>query len=390
MRKENVEEKQLTQFAWAIIGPGAIAHRFAEAIQLLPNTYLHAVCGRQAERTARFAVDWASDGRAPRVLSHIDDLLNDARIDGVYIATPHAFHGEMVQHCLAAGKPVLCEKPLAPNKAQAEALVALSRERKVFLMEALWTRFLPIYEVVANWLATDAIGKVHGIQSSFCFHPEYDPQGRLFNPALAGGSLLDIGVYNVAMTRWILEVALGRCPGPLAIHAHGVLAPTGVDQRVACTINFPGGVSSQFICAFDTCADNALSIFGERGSICLPHHFWEATQAILHIHDKRPLHNCSERSKFGSRSAPVRLYSEHRRAEIRTRSKLCRGLDNPPQEVHAPMRINGFEGEVEEAMRCIRGGLVESQRMPHAETLAIIAYLDEIRNQLGVRYPFEA
>ena len=348
MREENVEEKQLTQFAWAIIGPGAIAHRFAEAIQLLPNTYLHAVCGRQAERTARFAADWASDGRAPRVLSHIDDLLNDARIDGVYIATPHAFHGEMVQHCLAAGKPVLCEKPLVPNQAQAEALVALSRERKVFLMEALWTRFLPIYEVVAKWLTSDAIGKVHGIQSSFCFHPDYDPNGRLYNPALAGGSLLDIGVYNVAMTRWILEVALGRCPEPLAIHAHGVLAPTGVDQRVFCNIAFPEGVSSQFICAFDTCADNALRIFGERGSICLPHHFWEATQAILHIHD------------------------------------------NPPQEVHAPMRINGFEGEVEEAMRCIRAGLVESPRMPHAETLAIIACLDEIRCQLGVRYPFEA
>ena len=215
-------------------------------------------------------------------------------------------------------------------------------------MEALWTRFLPIYEVVANWLATDAIGKVHGIQSSFCFHPEYDPQGRLYNPALAGGSLLDIGVYNVAMTRWILEVALGRCPEPLAIHAHGVLAPTGVDQRVFCNIAFPEGVSSQFICAFDTRADNSLRIFGERGSICLPHHFWEATQAILHIHD------------------------------------------NPPQEVHAPMRINGFEGEVEEAMRCIRAGLVESPRMPHAETLAIIACLDEIRDRLGVRYPFEA
>lgn len=338
----------MTQFAWAIIGPGAIAHRFAEAIRYLPNTYLHAVCGRQLERTASFAAYWASEGKEPYALSQVDDLLNDARIDAVYIATPHTFHGEMVQRCLAAGKPVLCEKPLVPNQTQAHALVTLSRERGVFLMEALWTRFLPIYELVGKWLANGAIGKVRGIQSSFCFHPEYDSQSRLYNPALAGGSLLDIGVYNVAMTRWILEMALGRCPDPLAIHAHGILAPTGVDQRVFCNIAFPEGVSSQFICAFDTRADNSLRIFGERGSICLPHNFWEATHAILQIHD------------------------------------------NAPQEVHAPLRINGFEGEIEEAMRCIRAGLIESPRMPHAETLAIIACLDEIRCQLGVRYPFEA
>jgi predicted dehydrogenase len=342
----------MADFAWAIIGPGAIAQRFAEAVHQLPGTYLHAVLGRHQERAASFAAQWANSGMtplvAPIVASDLDALLADTRIDGIYIATPHANHGEMVQRCLAAGKPVLCEKPLVPNLAQAQALVTLSRQHQVFLMEALWTRFLPIYGIVAEWLQSQAIGKVHGIQSSFCFTSDYDPQSRLYHPALAGGSLLDIGIYNVAITRWVLEMALGRCPDADALRADGVLAPTGVDQRVSGSIFFPEGVTSQFICALDTSADNALRIFGERGTICLPHNFWEATEAIL-----------------------------QRNGEV-------------PQTVQAPHRINGFEGEIEETMRCIHAGLIESPHMPHSETLAIISWLDEFRRQLGVRYPFEA
>ena len=337
----------MADFAWAIIGPGAIAQRFAEAVDQLPGTYLHAVFGRHPERATSFAAQWASAGVTPLVASDIDALLADTRIDGIYVATPHASHGEMVQRCLAAGKPVLCEKPLVPNLAQAQKLVALSRQHQVFLMEALWTRFLPIYGVVAEWLQTQAIGKVHGIQSSFCFTSDYDPHCRLYNPALAGGSLLDIGIYNVAMTRWVLEMALGRCPDALSMCADGVLALSGVDQRVAGSIFFPEGLTSQFICALDSSADNALRIFGERGSICLPHNFWEATNAILQIDGAAP------------------------------------------QAAHAPLRINGFEGEVEAAMRCIRAGLIESPQMPHSETLAIISWLDEFRRQLGVSYPFE-
>ena len=123
---------------------------------------------------------------------------------------------------------------------------------------------------------------------------------------------------------------------------------TGVDQRAAATMVFGNGVVSQFVCAFDGVADNALRIFGSEGTICLPHNFWEATQASL---------------------TP---------------------RDGPVQQAQAPFRINGFEGEIEEAMRCVRAGLVQSPRMPHAESLAIVECLDEFRRQLGVRYPFES
>ena len=190
--------------------------------------------------------------------------------------------------------------------------------------------------------------RVNAIQSSFCFPVPYDPNSRLFSAALAGGALLDIGIYNVAMTRWVLEAALGACPAPVSLRAEGVLAPTGVDQRVAATIAFPGGVVSQFVCGFDCQADNALRIFGDAGCISVPQRFWEATEAVL------------------SRS------------------------QEPPQVVNAPLRINGFEEEIEETIRCVRAGLTESPRMPHAETLAIVGWLDDLRRQLGVRYPFES
>jgi len=339
----------MSDFAWALIGPGRIAHRFADAVHRLPGTCLRSVLGRDATRAAEFARHWNRAGKhPPRVEPTLAALLGDAAIDAVYVATPHAVHGELIRRCIEAGKPVLCEKPLVPTLSVARELVTLAQDRRVFLMEALWTRFLPIYAQVGDWLRSGAIGQVNAIQSSFCFPVSYDPNSRLFNAALAGGTLLDIGIYNVAMTRWVLEAALGACPDPVGLRAEGVLAPTGVDQRVAATIAFPGGVVSQFVCGFDCQADNALRIFGDAGCISVPQRFWEATEAVL----SRP--------------------------------------NEQPQAVHAPLRFNGFEEEIEETIRCVRAGLTESPWMPHAETLAIVGWLDELRHQLGVRYPFES
>jgi predicted dehydrogenase len=337
-----------TTFAWALIGPGRIARRFEEAVAAMPGTKLHAVLGRDATRAANFAAACATaEGAGPVVARSFDDLLADSSIDGVYVATPHAQHGEWVRRCLDAGKPVLCEKPLVPNHSQGLALVDLARERRLFLMEALWTRFLPIYSVVAEWLRDQAIGELRGMQSSFCFPAPFDPAGRLYDPALAGGALLDLGVYNLAVTRWVLQTARGACPEPSSIDARGVLATTGVDRRVSATLHFPCGFDSQFICGLDGVADNALTILGERGVIRLPTRFWQATTALL----QRP--------------------------------------GEPDQLVEHPFRINGFEYEIEEAQRCVRAGLIESPRMTHDDTLATLSWMDAIRRQIGVSYPFE-
>jgi predicted dehydrogenase len=339
----------LAEFAWGLIGPGAIAHQWAEAVQGLPGMHLRSVHGRHSARTADFAQRWTRPGRpAPLVVGLADAMLADPLVDAIYIATPHSHHGDFVRRCLQAGKPVLCEKPLVPTQAQAAELVALSRQKGVFLMEALWTRFLPAYAQVRHWLQAGAIGAVQGIQSTFCFSVPFDAHSRLFDPALAGGTLLDIGIYNLAMTRWVLEIMHGACPQPLSLQASGVLAATGVDQRVAASLCFPGGVVSQFVCAFDSVADNSLRVLGSQGCISVPAPFWGATEAQL----QRP--------------------------------------DEDLVRVAAPHAINGFEGEIAETVRCVRAGLFESPQMPHSETLALLGWTDELRRQLGVRYPFEA
>lgn len=340
--------KDREKFEWAIIGPGAIARRFAAALPHVQDAGLRSVHGRDPARTAAFAAACRdARGMPPIVARDLADILEDPLVDAVYVATPHAMHGESVRRCLAAGKPVLCEKPLVPTLAEGAAIVELAARHNVFLMEALWTRYLPVYQAVADWLRSGAIGRVSSIRSSFCFEAPYDPDGRLYNPVLAGGALLDLGVYNVSMTRWVVQQSTGTCPEPVSIEASARFAPTGVDQRVSATLEFTGGLKSEFECGLDHGAENSLEIRGERGLVKLPSRFWEATIAQL----QRP--------------------------------------DEPTRQVASPFRCNGFEYEIEEAQRCIRAGLLESPRMTHADSLAALRWMDEIRRIIGLRYPFE-
>ena len=339
-------------FGWAVIGPGKIARRFAHAVGSLPASRLVAVHGRDAARAAAFAAwshaEWpAADAVAPYASTDLAAVLADPAVDAVYVATPHAQHGAPVRAALLAGKPVLCEKPLVPNRAAGEALVALARERGVFLMEAVWTRFLPAYAVLRGWLREQAVGPLRAIESTFCFPAAFEPASRLFDPALAGGALLDIGIYNLTATRWALEQALGTVPALERLDVQGRLAPTGVDLRVHGQLGFAGGVVAQFVCGLDLSSPNTLLIHGEGGTISVPLNFWMGQQVALQRHGQ------------------------------------------PAQVVDAPWRINGFEGEIEEAEACIRAGRVESPSMTHAETLEILGWMDRIRGELGVRYPFE-
>lgn len=323
---------------WGLIGPGAIAQQFAQAAAALDTTVLVAVHGRDAARCQAFVQQHAPHAS---VHSELHALLVDPQIDMVYIATPHSAHADAVRQALLAGKGVLCEKPLAPTAAQARSLITLAQERGVFLMEALWSRFLPSWQQARAWLAADLIGAPQAMQSSFCFDVAFDTHSRLFNPALAGGALLDIGVYNLSASQWLMQRE------PLAFHVDGVLASTGVEQRVAVTLDYGGGLVSQFVCAFDGVADNCLRVFGARGHIELGHNFWQATEATLVRPEQAPLH------------------------------------------VPCPFRINGFEYQIEHAQQCWRAGAVQSPVIPHQDSLAVVTLIDAMRQRLGVRYPFE-
>jgi predicted dehydrogenase len=163
--------------------------------------------------------------------------------------------------------------------------------------------------------------------------------------ALPGARLAAVWGRDPTFSRAFAE--RGACPDALDIQASGLLAPSGVDQRVSASLRFPGGVTAQFVCAFDTVAGNSLHIFGGRGAICVPETFWEGRRAQL----------------------------------------LRPGL--PTLTVETPLRINGFEEEIEDAQRCVRAGLLQSPRMPHAESLALARDLEHMRRQLGVAYPFD-
>ncbi len=328
-------------FRWAVIGPGGIAHQFAAALAAVPGARLAAVLARDTVKGQAFAAQWQREGEAPaRVSTALPELLVDASVNAVYIATPHSHHGEYIRAALEAGKAVLCEKPLVTTRTEGQALVDLAREKGVFLMEALWTRFLPAYDIAGRWLREGAIGELRAMQSSFCFPAAYDPQHRLWNPALAGGALWDIGIYNLAVTRWVLQqMNDGACPEPVAIDVQARLAPSGVDAAVNVSLHFPGGVTSQFRCGFDAVSANAFEVLGSQGALRFPQGFSYAQVVELDAHR------------------------------------------SPARRVEAPFVLNGFEGEIAEVQACVRAGLVESPRMPHAETLALLAWMDAIRAQ---------
>ena len=330
------------EFGWAVVGPGNIARRFAGALRGIDGARLAAVIGRDAARADAFARTWQHGSAAPFVSTDLAAALARPDVHAVYVATPHPFHADPVRASLAAGKPVLCEKPMTVNATGTRALIELARHRRVFLMEAVWTRFLPVYATVQQWLRDGQIGAVRAMQSSFCLNRPFKPGDRRYAAALGGGTLLDIGLYNITVSR----MALPGVPVQ-GFDIRAVLGDEAVDVQTAVTLDFGDGRSSQFNCGFFGNGDNSFRILGEAGHITVHAGFWEATAATLQRDGQEP------------------------------------------QTAHAPFRVNGFEYEIEEAMRCIRAGLVESPALSHAESLASVELIDAMRARIGVRYPFE-
>ncbi|MDX1741328.1 MAG: Gfo/Idh/MocA family oxidoreductase [Rhodothermales bacterium] len=321
---------------WGILAPGRIAHRFADALRAVEGAELVAVASRDQSRADAFAGQY----HAARAYGAYEQLLLDDRVDAIYIATPHRYHFDNARMCLEGGKHVLCEKPITVTADEAASLVALSQERGLFLMEALWTVFLPIYEQVREWLDADVIGDPLVITSNFGFRAQRDPDGRLLNPGLTGGALLDIGVYNIAVSRWVM----GRDPDSLS--ARSILGETGVDEVTVASLQYGVGAFSQLTVTLRCQTRNDFTIYGPDGYIRIEPNFWEATRATLVVNGQE-------------------------------------------KTVEKAFRLNGFEYEIDEAVSCIREGLAESPRMPHFASLGTMQVMDEIRRQIQLKYPFE-
>jgi predicted dehydrogenase len=321
---------------WGILATGSIAASFAEAVDQTEGGEVVAV-GSRAEATAR---QFAEAHGIPRWYDSYAGVMADPEVDVVYVATTNDLHHANTLDALAAGKHVLCEKPLALNSGQAIEMVNTARHSGLFLMEAMWMRFQPYFYKLEELVSEGRLGSIRWIQADFGFPARYDPAGRLFNPVLGGGSLLDLGVYP-------LTFAYSFLGEPVDVDATATLHERGVDEQVAMTLRHAGGAVSSLSCSIVADTSTEATVAGTRGRV--------------RVHS--PFHH----------SPMLSLQQAGSTVEVFDTS----------------YEGNGLRFEAEEVHRCLQAGLLESPRVPHHDTLTVMRIMDEVRGRIGVVYPNE-
>lgn len=323
-------------FNWGIIGPGIIADTFASAVTSVADAKIVAAGGRNMAKVNAFADKFDIKNRYNSFL----EVVQDSEVDAVYIATPNPFHYENIMMALENGKAVVCEKPLTLTYAEAQRVVAYAKEKGLFLMEAVWTRCLPIYEQVREWINSGAIGDVSIVEANFGFNVPWEEGDRHINPELGGGSLLDVGVYHMAFLRDVI----GSFPNKVV--SLPVMGETGIDLKAGMVMTYPGGQMSLVSTSVNTDMPQDARIYGSKGMIHLQN-YWRADSAALMVTGSEPV------------------------------------------VVEKPFGHNGYEYEAIEAMKCIRAGQTESTLIPLDQSLEISKIVNEIRKDWEFAFPGE-
>jgi predicted dehydrogenase len=318
---------------WGILGTGKIARAFANALKDTPGAVLAAVASRDPATAQAFASEFG----AGAAYGSYQQLADAQDVDLIYIGTPHPMHFQNALMALHAGKGVLCEKPFTMNLREAEQVVALARSKGLFLMEAMWTRYLPALAEVRRITASGEIGPVHQVVADFGFKANFGQEHRVFNPALGGGALLDLGIYPLSIAAALL--------GPVeSVRAEAQMGATGVDVQTGFTLRHRGGGMSVCCCSLQARTPCELTVSGERGHVRMNTMFHRAQSVTVVLED------------------------------------------GTSRTVDTPFIGNGYVHEVIEAQRCFAAGLVESPGMTHDETLALMGVMDEVRRQVGLGY----
>jgi predicted dehydrogenase len=320
---------------WGVVGPGAIATGFADAMQHVEGGVITAVASRSGERANAFGDRFG----IPTRYADYAALAEDPEVDVVYVSTPHSRHEVDTLRLLEGGKHVLCEKPFALNARQARRMVAAARSRGLFLMEAIWSRFLPAYRSLVDIIGSGKIGEVLLVEADFGFQRPVDPEHRLFRLDLGGGGLLDLGIYPLQLSSLLLGTAEH-------VAAEGVVGETGVDEAVAAVLRFSGGQLGVIKAALRMKRACTARITGTDGVIEVP--------AFMHCPNSLTLQSAA-------------------------------GVE----EIDGSYEGNGLRFEIEEVHRLLAAGSTESRVMPLDETIALASTLDAIRAQIGVAYPDE-
>lgn len=317
---------------WGILGCGKIAHKFAQDLLTIPNAKLHAVASRSIEKSINF-------GKKYNANKHYDsflDLCLDATIDVIYIATPHSFHFEHTLLCLNHSKAVLCEKPFALNRHQVAQMIALAKEKNVFLMEAMWTFFLPHYQYVLNLIQSKELGEITNLKADFGYQFDFDPESRVYNKNLGGGSLLDIGIYPVF-------AALSLIGFPDAIEAKAKMSTTKVDESCSIRFHYKSGAKAElFSSVIEDTKTEAIITF-EKGTVRIHSRFHEP-------------------------------------------SKLTITKENEEFEKSFEVGTNGYSYEAAHVTELLLNNKKESSMMTFKKSDQLIQLLDIIRSKIGLEY----
>lgn len=326
----------MKQINMAILGAGNIAQQMAVAVNGLQNQVrAYAVASRSLEKAEAFAREW----HFQKAYGSYEELAADSEVDLIYIATPHAMHYDNARLCVEHGKAVLVEKAFTANAAQARELIRLAEEKKVFLTEAIWTRYMPGRQIVESLLAQGVIGETISLEAEFSVPLSH--KQRMYDPALAGGALLDLGMYCLTFASMYFgdEIA--------GVTSQAEKLDTGVDAMDDIYYTYADGKKAHLRTSMITGPVNRGEIKGTRGRI-----------------EVDTLNNFTA----------IRVYDN---------------AGNLLQEPEIPVQINGYEYEVLACVRAMETGNLECEEMPHSETIEIMEQMDRLRREWGVVYPFE-
>ena len=318
---------------WGVIGLGRIAHKFVQDLAYIHDAQLSAVASTSADRSEAFAKQYG----AKYHYGSYEGILSCPELDVVYIATPHTSHCKLTVMCLEARIPVLCEKPFGMDLREVRQMVWASHANQTFLMEAMWSRFIPGVQKAKEMVERGEIGKLHTIKADFGFNAPLDMEGRLYNKSLGGGSLLDVGIYPV----FLALLLLGK---PKRIHASAKLGVTGVDESCAMLFEYEGGEIGMLHSSIVAKTGVEAYLYGDKGSIYMHSGFYK-TQTLT--------------------------------------KQLNSGES---EEISVPYQGHGYHFEAREVQACLRAGVLQSSLMPHWFSLDLIGQLDRVRKKIRLGY----
>lgn len=317
---------------WGIIGLGNIAGKFAEDLELSTASVLCGVGSRKIGKAKEFGKKYNS----VKYYGSYEDLADDPEIDVVYVATPHTFHRENTLMCLKKGKAVLCEKPMGINSDEVRILVEEARAQNLFLMEGIWTRFIPATEKLINILDEKILGDVEFIRADFGFKADVNFESRIYNKKLGGGSLLDIGIYPI----YLSLLALGQ---PLDIKAIARMTKTDVDSYCSMLFSYKNGAKASLESTIEADSSTEAYINGSRGSLKLHSRFHHTEKITIFRHEK-----------------------------VETLNIKYKG--------------NGYIHEIDEVNKCLLNGETESSKLPLQTSVELMAIIDKVKKQINLSY----